>query len=143
MRDASARGQAFVIPLLVAVINRGAWKYAIAIVLVGTNRTYEHVGRAKRDTAVDGLSKKSIGHEAEASRVVAGVIKGQIDVAGDRVNGKPLIEAVDELRKLIGHRMRGSPGKSTIIGKGKQDVGHTGGGEIHPGAIEAAAVRPR
>src|SRR5712664_2711084 len=114
-------------PLLVAVVNRGAWKYAIAIVFVGTNRAYAHVGRAKRDPAVDGLSEKSVGHEAEAGRVIAGVVKGEIDVAGDGVDGKPLVETVHELRELIGRRAGSCPGGTSIIGEGNKDVGKAGG----------------
>jgi hypothetical protein len=34
-----------------------------------------------------------------------GVVEGEIDVTRDRVNGQQMIEAVQELRKLIGHRM--------------------------------------
>src|SRR6266699_2706019 len=143
MRDAPARSQTFVIALLVAVINRGAREYAVTVVFIGAGGTYAHVGRAERRAAIDRLSEKSIGHVAEASRVVAGVVKGQINVARERVNGKPLIEAVHEHRKLIGRGMRSCPGESAIIGKGNQDVGHAGGSEIHPGAVETPAMRPR
>src|SRR5712664_2025445 len=141
MRDASARGQAFVIALLIAVVNCGAWKNAIAIVLVGAHRAYAHIGRAKRHAAINGLSKKSVGHKAGACRVVARVVKGEIDIARDRIDGKPVIEAVHELgEELIGYRMGSGPGESAIIGKGTQDVGDAGGSEIHPGAVETPAV---
>src|SRR5882672_6812440 len=141
MRDASARGQAFVIALLIAVVNCGAWKHAVAIVLVGADGAYAHIGRAERHAAINRLSKKSVGHEAGARGVVAGVVEGEIDVARDRIDGKPVIEAVHELgEELIGYRTGSGPGESAIIGKGTQDVGDAGGSEIHPGAVETPAV---
>src|SRR6266436_5138595 len=117
MRDASARRQTLVIPLLITVVNCGAWKHAIAIVLVGADGAYAHIGRAERHAAINRLSKKSVGHEAGARRVVAGVVEGDVEVARGRIDGKPLIEAVHELRELIGHRMGIGPGESAIIGK--------------------------
>src|SRR6266852_3998778 len=104
MRDASARRQTLVIPLLIAVVNCGAWKYAIAIVLVGADGAYAHIGRAERHAAINRLSKKSVGHEAGARSVVARVVKGEIDIAREGINGKPVVESIHELRELIGHR---------------------------------------
>src|SRR5260370_32494534 len=143
MRNASARSQTFVIALLVAVINRGARKYTITVVFIGADGTNPHVGRAERRAAIDRLSEKGVSHEAETRRVVAGVVKGQINVTRDGVNGKPLIEAVHGLRDLIGPGLRSRPGESAIIRNGNQDVGHAGGSEIHPGAIEKPAMKPR
>ena len=143
MRDASARGQTFVIALLVAVINRGAWKYAIAIVLVGADGAHANVGRAEHHAAIDRLSEKGVGHVAETGRVVASVVKRDIHVASDGINGKPVIEAIHRLRELIGHGMGNCPGETAIIGQGNEDVGHAGGSEIHPGASETPVVRPR
>src|SRR5216684_2391308 len=141
MRDASARGQTLVIALLVAVVNRGARKYAVAIVLVGADGTDAHIGREERHGAIDRLSEIGVGHETEASRVIAGVVKREIDVACNRINGKPVIEAVHELGELIGNWMRGGPSGSTIVGERNKNVGHAGRSEIHPGAIETPAVR--
>src|SRR5229473_2650286 len=141
MRDASARGQALVIALLIAVVNCGAWKNAIAIVLVGTDGAYSHIGRAERHAAINRLSEKSVGHEARARRVVAGVVEGEIDVARDRINGKPVIEAVHELRELIGHRTWSGPGESAIIGRGAQNIGDSAGMPTSKAAVFCEMVR--
>src|SRR6266849_8112528 len=112
MRDASARRKTFVIPLLIEIVDRQTRENAIAIVLVGADGAYAHIGRAERHAAINRLSKKSVGHEAGARSVVARVVKGEIDIAREGIKGKPVVESIHELRELIGHRMGSCPGES-------------------------------
>src|SRR3954463_3658155 len=39
--------------------------------------------------------------------------------------------------------MRGSPGEAAIVGIRKQDVGHSRGGQVHPGTVQASSVGTR
>src|SRR5260370_13109423 len=135
MRDTSKGGQTFGIAPLVAIVDCPARKNPIAVVFVRVNRANAYIGRAERRAAIDRLRKKSVGHIAEARRVIASVVKRDIDVAGDGINSHPVIEAVHELRELIGCGVRGSPSESAIVGGGYQNVSHSGGREIHPGAV--------
>src|SRR5207245_3671393 len=51
------------------------------------------------------------------------------------------MEAVHGEWQLIGHRLGFGPCIALVIGVREKNIGSTAGGEVHPGAIEAALIR--
>src|SRR5215472_7590031 len=66
VRDAAERCQAFIVALLVAVVDGDAGENAVAIVLVGTHGAHARIGRREALPAVPRLCEERIGLEAEA-----------------------------------------------------------------------------
>src|SRR2546423_2335020 len=122
MGSATVGNEPLVIPLLVAVINRGTWEDSVAVVLVRTDRAYAHIGRAKGDAAIVGLREVRIGHEAGSGGVVASIVERYIHIAGDGINREPMVEAIDWARKLVRDRPRSGPGGTAVIGVGEENV---------------------
>src|SRR6266404_9359667 len=141
MRHASEGDQAFVVALLVAVIDPGAWEETIAIVLIGTDGSHSRVRSAECLTTILRLSEINIGHVTLAGSVIACVIERKIDITGDWIQGDPVIEAIDFICELVGHGLLGRPCGTTVIRVGEKDVSGTGGGQIHPRTIETSTVR--
>src|SRR5437660_3306925 len=96
--------QALVVPLLVAVVDRGAGKQAVAVVLVRALGGDPHV-RRPGGAAVGGAREVDVGHEALAGPVVLRVVVRGRHVAARRIDGEPLIEAIRPCH-LVAHRGR-------------------------------------
>src|SRR5258708_22963087 len=58
------------------------------------------------------------------------------------MDGKEMIKTVKRKSELVGDGFRRAPVCTLIIGRGEEDIGiHAVGGQVHPGTIEAAAMR--
>src|SRR5207244_6286098 len=90
--DAAIGGQPFVIALLVAVVDAGAGKEAVAVVLVGADVADPGTG-AERGAVT--AHQVDVGHVPRAGGVVARVVEGDVDLSGDRVGREPVVEAID------------------------------------------------
>src|SRR2546426_5354265 len=141
MGDATKGNQTLVISLLVEVIDTWAGEQSAAVVLVGQRVGHAGVGRAEGLAAIAGLAEEYVRLKALPGGVIASVVKRHIDIAGDRVHGKPVIEAVHGEWQLIGHGCGFGPSVALVVGVGEKNIGSTAGGEVHPGAIEAALIR--
>src|SRR3989442_14138648 len=139
MRHAAEGDQALVVALLVAVVDRRARKQAVAVVLVGALRRDAHVGQPG-GAAIRGTREVDVGHEAVAGNVVLRVVVRGGHVAADRIDGEPLIEAVRP-RYLVANRRRRRPARAGVVGKRQHDGRVAGRVQVHPGAIQPAAVR--
>src|SRR5207237_3767440 len=137
MGDAAKGGEAFVIPLLVAVIDGRARKQAVAVMLVRGRRRHLRAEPEARSVAPD---EKDVRLEARARRVVAGVVERYIDRSGDGIGSEPLVEAVGAPVR-VSDRPRSRPGRSLVVRDRGEDVRVRGGShrEVHPRAADATA----
>src|SRR5205807_10466945 len=81
VHDATERGDALVVALLVAVVDARAGKETVAVVLVGLR-----VGDAKAGCEVQAVRRpreKHVGFEIPAGAVVARVVVRDVDLSGD------------------------------------------------------------
>ena len=134
MRHAAESDQALVVALLVAIVDRRAGKEAAAVVLVGALRGDAHVGQP-REAAVGGAREEDVG------RKPGRVVVGEGRVAAGRIHGQPLIETVVSSGRLADHRWRCRPARPGVVGGREENGGVADRVQIHPGAIEPAAVR--
>src|SRR5260370_1914916 len=141
MGNTAEGGQPLIVSILVAIIDEWAGEQAIAIVLVRTRRGHAHVRRQKRSAPVRRLREVHVGLEARTCRIVPWVIKRKVHLAGQRINREPVAEAIPGERQLVFHTARRRPGRATIVGKGKKDVGDFARRLIHPTAVGTAAMR--
>src|SRR5215469_5697408 len=108
--------------------------------LVRTLRSHTQVRRRKSHPTVGGVCEKDIGLEAKAGRIIARVVERDVHVAGDRIDGKPMVEPIHRSRQLVGYRGWWRPIGALIVGERKKNVGGSGGRQVHPGTIEPTAV---
>src|SRR5207237_3312215 len=128
--------QAFVVALLVAVVDRVAWKYAVAVVLVGAEVAHPHAG--PEVLAVRRLRKIGVGHEPGAGRVVARVVIGNVHLTRDRIGRQPVVEAIHAGERLADRAPR-RPGGAAVVGDRPIDVRvRPVRREVHPGARDPA-----
>ena len=77
---------------------------------------------------------------AFAGAVIARVIERNIHAAISGIYREPLVEPIDQAES-IGHGLPGRPRNAVVVREGCEDVGRPQGSDIHPGAMEATAVR--
>src|SRR5712692_2973037 len=138
VHHAAERRHALIVALLVAVVDARTGEEAVAVVLVRLR-----VGDAEaRDEghAVVRAREEHVRIEPAAGAVVARVVERDIDHAGHRVGGQPMVEAVhstDGLRDPAPRR----PRSALVVGDAGVDVGvQTIRRQVHPRARDAPAV---
>src|SRR5882762_4784413 len=141
MRNAVLRNQSEVITVLVAVVDGVAREKAGAIVFVRGDGTHTGVRCSPAHAAVLRLAEVDIRHVAESGRVVAGVVKCHIDIAGYWVRREPREEAIYGKGQPVSHRRGSRPACTAVVGKRRHDVRGSLPGAVHPGAVDAAPMR--
>src|SRR5712691_969478 len=138
VHNAPERRDALVVALLVAVVDARAGEEAVAVVLVGLRVGH---AEARAEGHAVALRQEDVGLELPAGAVVARVIERDIDRAGHRIGGQPLVEAV-HCSQGLRHRLRRRPRRALVVGDRDEDVGvGAARGEVHPGTADAALVR--
>src|SRR4051812_33493798 len=102
MRHSGIRSQAFVVALLISVIYASTRERAVAVVLVGTDIRDASVGRTPCRSTVLRLGEVNVCHVAESGGVVTRVIERHVDVSGDCIDCKPVVEAIDRAELVRG-----------------------------------------
>src|SRR5207253_5304012 len=154
MRHAPEGDQTLVVALLVAVVDRGARKQAVTVVLVRAPGRDPQVGHPI-GPAIGGAREVDVGHESLSGRIVLRVVVGGGHLAGGRIDGEPLIEAVrsgtwwptdagaDQVKPAVGSWQR-SCGRESQRFVLRSETGRPGPLALAPKAfqIPRSAVRP-
>ena len=71
---------------------------------IRTDIAHANIGRGPGLCSVRGTRQIIVGHVALSGCVVASVVEGHIDIAGNRIDRHPVVETIDWESELVGYR---------------------------------------